>query len=736
MKKLMLLLFAVLAQAQTLTTVTWHVADNGDVPSVGYATITLSSACISFGTYINVAPKIVNLVGGFFTVNLVPNDTCLINNQPNKTYYKVTWIINGQPLLNGKGQPIQNWFVPTSATALDVSTVLTSTVPLPTAPTPTISPLQLSQFGASIGQGLCWNGNNYAPGNCAGSPGPTGPTGPTTLINANTYNFTPQSPTGTLLSGTCSFTMSPMPPGVVTGSTLYLTAGTGGTAEWIPIIGVTSSLVTGTCGQSHGSGYQVESVAGGIPEALWSVPLFGSEQAIVSNTITSYGPVNFPPQRNLTVSGVGSGFALINRSSTFTSGDMFVQNGSNQWGVTIRDIAIEQGVFAQTGNAIHAYQCGNGSISLFNVTVQNGYTGITDQACALLINHATIDMFPPSGPQPFAGLYIQSYNPSGTEMTGNISITDLNIEGVEGSAYEPLFCIYTTGSDGVVINGLTAGCMTDLEVAPISPTYVTNWRIAHFNTDGPQQGVIQTQGTGTISDFNVAGGWWNGPTVSGTAMSLGGSLINSTFSDLHIQLAVGACVGIGADTAAQISLSNISCIGANPSNVAATPGFLVYTGASGVALNNIRIYNGTTGHTKFGIQIAGNLSDSVINGVSCNLGGDSTSDSCILYAPASTFTNVRVDGVLDGNAANNNSIASASSVNLGQSILDSYVVTGTTQINTLVGGWAGRRVSLQFTNASPGGLGATGNIYYAKTLTQNQIVNCLFDGTKWACVGP
>ena len=163
--KALFVFLAITAQAASLTQITWTVAGVGNTPATGSAIITLSAPCTWNGVYINTAPKYANIIAGSFTVSLVPNDACLANSLPNRTYYTVIWTINGQTV-NNHGSLTQTWFVPTSATALDVSAVLASPNP-PTYPLQSISPMQISQFGASVGQDLCWNGSYWSPGSCS-----------------------------------------------------------------------------------------------------------------------------------------------------------------------------------------------------------------------------------------------------------------------------------------------------------------------------------------------------------------------------------------------------------------------------------------------------------------------------------------------------------------------------------------------------------------------------------------
>jgi hypothetical protein len=93
-------------------------------------------------------------------------------------------------------------------------------------------------------------------------------------------------------------------------------------------------------------------------------------------------------------------------------------------------------------------------------------------------------------------------------------------------------------------------------------------------------------------------------------------------------------------------------------------------------------------------------------------------------------TGVHKQITLEGDTAAQILTASATTA-LTFSDCDVYEVTGTTPIATLTGGWIGRRVSLIFLDASPGGVTTGGNFARAISAVQYQCLNLVFDGTKW-----
>lgn len=96
------------------------------------------------------------------------------------------------------------------------------------------------------------------------------------------YAFSAQTPGGTLSAGACFWSMAPIPLGVTTGDTLYLTAGTGGMAEAVVVSVSGPTTVSATCAQAHGSGWQVESTSGGLQEAICALPSAGGTIMIPS----------------------------------------------------------------------------------------------------------------------------------------------------------------------------------------------------------------------------------------------------------------------------------------------------------------------------------------------------------------------------------------------------------------------------------------------------------------------
>jgi hypothetical protein len=117
---------------------------------------------------------------------------------------------------------------------------------------------------------------------------------------ATTYNFTPQSPGGSLIAGANSITMTPVPAGVNGSDTdhyLYVSGGVGA-AEACLIIGGSgvagdaSGQIIIQCAGPHSGAWTVGPVAGGIQEGVCALPAAGGE-VVVTSDVTLYANVGW-----------------------------------------------------------------------------------------------------------------------------------------------------------------------------------------------------------------------------------------------------------------------------------------------------------------------------------------------------------------------------------------------------------------------------------------------------------
>ena len=168
------------------TTVAQTINGSDGNPANGQALIRISAACTAGPKYVGTRTIAANFLAGAFSQALQPNDACV----PANTYYTVSWLTCGpvagataqKPCPNGGLTWTEVWSVPTSASPVTVTSVVQSATQATT-----ISPSQIAQSGATVGQGLCWNGTSYWPGNCAGT-GEGGAVSVLAPVNANSYN--------------------------------------------------------------------------------------------------------------------------------------------------------------------------------------------------------------------------------------------------------------------------------------------------------------------------------------------------------------------------------------------------------------------------------------------------------------------------------------------------------------------------------------------------------------------
>lgn len=157
---LCLSLFVGMAHAQ-LTTITGTIQRaDGSFPS-GSAVISWNYFVTAGGAIVPAGSKQITITNGAISTSLYPN----VNSNPPNMAYRVVYTLTASPVYT------KNWFVPTGGP------VNVTQIEYPPAgnvgPYATVSPAQLTQAGAVLGECLTFNGNFWSPGTCAGSPGST-----------------------------------------------------------------------------------------------------------------------------------------------------------------------------------------------------------------------------------------------------------------------------------------------------------------------------------------------------------------------------------------------------------------------------------------------------------------------------------------------------------------------------------------------------------------------------------
>jgi hypothetical protein len=140
----LLLFFSISASLFAQTTTVTEPVDGADLQGAnGRGSIQISAPCRSGTTHVGLAPIPVTVSGGAFSVNLVPNDTCI----PAGTSYTVTWQMSSAT--PGAAQQWQEiWVVPTSSTPVTVDSIIVQVAPSPNLLLP---PTQIAAAGLGNG---------------------------------------------------------------------------------------------------------------------------------------------------------------------------------------------------------------------------------------------------------------------------------------------------------------------------------------------------------------------------------------------------------------------------------------------------------------------------------------------------------------------------------------------------------------------------------------------------------
>ena len=136
----------------------------------------------------------------------------------------------------------------------------------------------------------------------------------TPVFDNRTYNYVAQSPGGSLPSGACNFNMFPLPAGVVTGGSVYISGGVG-TAEALTNVTVSGNNVSGTCANTHSGAWTVQSASGGAQEAICAMPAAGGT-LLMENSFTLNANVTTCAKTAVVANRLAG--SVITNAATFT----------------------------------------------------------------------------------------------------------------------------------------------------------------------------------------------------------------------------------------------------------------------------------------------------------------------------------------------------------------------------------------------------------------------------------
>lgn len=204
------------------------------------------------------------------------------------------------------------------------------------------------------------------------------------------HNFAAQTPGGSLSIGSNTITLSPMPLGISADSIgiaqLHIPNGTGA-AEVVPITGFSATTVTVTCANTHSGAWTIQSATTGVQEAIIATAGYGRVQlpsGLVpfqnsAGAATLTGCATVPGNYIVSLRGLGKGISDI-RCAGLTGKRIYFKQGTSGY-ADVGDFTIRNtSALTHTADSmVHVSYKTYGAIN--NIEVENGYYGITTEAC-------------------------------------------------------------------------------------------------------------------------------------------------------------------------------------------------------------------------------------------------------------------------------------------------------------------------------------------------------------------
>ena len=491
--------------------------------------------------------------------------------------------------------------------------------------------------------------------------------------DARRYNFAPQSPGGTLTGG-ISNTIPWVPtPGVQFNDTahyLYISGGVGA-AEAVLITGGSNSTLTFTPANNHSGAWTISSATAGIQEAKQAAGSAGGIVQLTAGTLTTYATIYIDTPIWLRGSSINASKISIAAQSPHV-----VQIHHDH--VVVSDLYIDSSAGGRTGNGI---ELDSGFVEgrFDNLRVYNQSIGIDLNGAGWVS-----DVW-------------MSANATGLRINSN----EVHVRASQSNQ---------NTSNGVVIAGGTGIYLVDFTAAGNS--------VSNFIATGSPADI---QMIGCVSSMTTSG-----PGLDFSA---------ATTAELTITNMLVETSGGNAPAIKLGDITGLRILGSVITAANASPGIVFTKTAYEVNITGNKIEGGGSTTTAIDLSGASNAAWIVITGNTMKTwttglaaGSNLAANGVVLAGnyfsvttPVSGSLNGSVQSVLTANfwGAGPNTYASAATVNVKP--YDEVVfITGTTQI-VIVGGdlWRGRRLTLIFTDAAPGGLGAGGNIAAARTVAQN-----------------
>lgn len=544
------------------------------------------------------------------------------------------------------------------------------------------------------------------------------------FVVSKRFDFPAQAPGGTLNVGNNVVTLTPVPQGI-NGTDLnhylYISGGTG-TAEAVLITGGTavSGAPSGTvfvnCANTHSGAWTIQTATAGIQEAISSINSTGTVIVIPGN-YTIYGTITMA-WNNLAIQGqVGASLTDSTRAgmNLFQVSRPSAAGGRNK----IAGLYITS---AKTTDSV-IYIDGQNTMLVRDVYIQGGTpTGITIAA-----NANTFDV------------YIENVNVSlGSNTTGTgIAILSSGATKPSGIYLSKVqlakgqIGLHVTGCGGLYVNQsdiISTG--TGLRIDPLSNGEVAFLWFSDVSVDTASGNGIEITptGTGVVRGVEFTRVWSATHTGDGLFVNPASGAVVDGVRLIGCRLVNNQ--QHGAQIMGGINTHFIDCAlsGNSTGNIGVFHGLMVGAGVTKFQVIG-GIYGPTDGHLDsqaFGILVTAGASDQYqITNVNCRGNTVGTLNDQGTGLSKIVKDNLGVDDLAI------NTIASAATINLGNTGQSTYFISGAIAITTIQGGWRGRVISLIFNAAAPGGVASGGNIARTQAAVQYQPIRLQYDGTVW-----